>query len=216
MAAFLPDDLEIAPNYTVGGWKALKLENLNDPTSNDWKTAFKIFETRIRCRYLDPVDKLIDFEKNCLRKTFGFTILSIDCLVIETLQGFREGKTNHRGISERLFTKFLTDWDVFNECVPSEVETAACAKKIYQGYRCELHHSGATHDAFRVLARGRLFDFKSDREVSVNRTLLHKHLKNEFDTYLTELRGQQAADLRRMFRQKMDFICGHARAHPNV
>lgn len=85
-ASKLPDGLEIAPGYTVCCWKNLSLDP-DQPNSQDWKKALEIFDARIRCRFLDPADALIAYEANYSRKKFGFAILAIDCLVIETLQG---------------------------------------------------------------------------------------------------------------------------------
>ena len=78
----LPDDLEIAPGYTVGCWKRLKLDP-DVPNSDDWEKAVKIFDARIRKRFFHPVDVLIEHQSHS-KKTFGFAILAIDFLVIET------------------------------------------------------------------------------------------------------------------------------------
>ena len=54
------DQMSIAPGYTVADWKKLDLDSEN---SLDWCEAIKIFNARIRGRYLDPVDKLIELDK---------------------------------------------------------------------------------------------------------------------------------------------------------
>ena len=74
--ATLPDDLEVAPGYTVCDWKKLML-NPDAPNTQDWDKAIKIFDDRIRCRFLTPVDRLIAFECDFTRKTSGFAILAI-------------------------------------------------------------------------------------------------------------------------------------------
>jgi hypothetical protein len=84
------DDMGIAPGYTVSTWKAL---DLSGDDVVHWFRAIKIFETRIRRRFLDPVDVLIAHEIGQERGTFGFAILAIDCLLVESLQRFREGRT---------------------------------------------------------------------------------------------------------------------------
>lgn len=206
-AAMLPDDLEIAPGYTVGCWKKLRL-NPDTPTSADWDTALKIFDERIRRRFLDPVGALIEAEKDRGQKMYGFAILAIDCLVIETLQGFREGKASHRGKSEERFANFLTGWDAFKVCLPKNCDSRSLAKRVYSGYRSALHHSGATDGAFRVGISGPVFDFKNEHEVKINRTCLHKELTREFETYLDDLCSQNGTELRRNFLKKMNAICG--------
>lgn len=201
------DDLEIAPGYTVGDWKNLTLDP-DKPASADWQKALEIFDARIRCRFLDPVDRLIEFDECQSRQTFGFAILAIDFLVIETLQGFRDGVLDHNRQSKKLFTRFLTQWDAFTKCLPQNDNPQECAGQVYRDYRCALHHSGSTKGAFRVRVSGPMFHFKNDQEVKINRTCLHKKLKCEFKAYLDDLRRLDKNDLRRNFLNKMNAICG--------
>jgi hypothetical protein len=205
----LPHDLEVAPGYTVGDWTTLCLK-ADEPGSSNWKTALTIFDARIRCRFLDPVDELIRIDKSRSRQTFGFTILAIDFLVIETLQGFREGMINHTGRSEDLITSFLTRWDVFNKDLPHGADANQIARTIYKGYRCALHHSGATDGALLVGISGPVFAFENERRVKINRTCLHQNLKHEFETYLADLHASDQDDLRTKFLKKMNSICGLA------
>lgn len=203
----LPDDLAIAPGYTVGCWKSLKLDP-DVPDSVDWNRAIDIFEARIRRRFLDPVDELIRFEQGRSTRTFGFAILAIDFLVIEALQGFREGSVNHRSQNQKLFTTFLKHWSAFKDCLPPGGDPEQLSKRVWEGYRCELHHTGSTEGAFRVGVSGPTFDLKDKREFKINRTCLHEQLKREFEAYLVELRKPDGNDLRSNFIKKMKAICG--------
>lgn len=206
-ASKFSDNLEIAPGYSVKCWAKLKLDP-SVPSSADWENALQIFDARIRHRFFDPVDELIKLEQSKSRKTFGFAILAIDFLVIETLQGFREGVTDHTGKSKCLFTNFLKQWGSFTECLPKTGASDNYAIKIYKAYRCALHHSGATNGAFRVGVSGPVFAFETDHEVKINRTCLHENLKREFDAYLVELRKPSEKSLRCNFIKKMNAVCG--------
>lgn len=203
----LPDDLEIAPGHTVGCWKTLKLDP-DMPDSADWNKAIEIFDARIRRRFLDPVDELIRFEQDRTKQTFGFAILAIDFLVIETLQGFREGIKDHNRKSKALLTNFLIRWDAFKECVPTSGDYTKLAEQVYIDYRCALHHSGATKGALRVGIKGPVFCFTSEHDIKINRTCFHEHLKREFKAYLVQLRKGDENELRRNFKSKMNAICG--------
>jgi hypothetical protein len=91
----------VAPGYTDSHWKSL---NLNNDTSADWESAIKILRARIEGRYLDPADMLIAAEEEirpAKNRRFGFTVLAIDCLLIETFQAFIEGLENTNGNSNR-------------------------------------------------------------------------------------------------------------------
>jgi hypothetical protein len=105
-----PDNLEIAPGYTVKCWKNLTLDS-RQPDSTDWKKALQILDARISQRFLDPVDELIKADESRSRKTFGFAILAIDFLVIETLQGFRE----IAGVQRRCDRSLQTEQEVICE-----------------------------------------------------------------------------------------------------
>ena len=80
--------MEIAPNFTAKHWKSLDLEN----SEADWQIAIDVLYSRLSSRYLDPVDKLIEFERDlkASEKRFGFTVLAIDLLLIEKVKNFQE------------------------------------------------------------------------------------------------------------------------------
>ena len=50
----------IAPNFTDEDWNNLNL----DGNEEDWQTAISTLEDRINSRYIEPVDELIELEKN--------------------------------------------------------------------------------------------------------------------------------------------------------
>ncbi len=196
------DDMEIAPGYTVSNWKAL---DLSGDDVVHWFRAIKIFETRIRRRFLDPVDVLIAHEIGQERGTFGFAILAIDCLLVESLQRFREGRTAD-GESGHLIRTFL------HEQLGSHFDDGngptSKAGAFYRRCRCGLHHSGQTDGDFRVRRSGALIEFNADDSVVVNRTTFHDALKRVFDAYLVELDDPANGKLRKKFQTKMDAICG--------
>src|SRR5882762_428823 len=99
------NDFEIAPGFWASEWNALELDPVT--LSDSWSRAADALRQRIEQRFLNPADKLIESEDRHPRKTFGFAILALDCLVIETIQGFRDGIEDHKGRSEALFTGFL-------------------------------------------------------------------------------------------------------------
>ena len=93
--------MDIAPNFSAEDWKKLDLENSED----DWQRAVDVLEQRLFARYIEPIEVLIEAEKevNPKDKRFGFTTLAIDLLLMETIQAFKEGlpDTNGQSGSER-------------------------------------------------------------------------------------------------------------------
>lgn len=200
------DDIYISPKYKIERWKALDLDPDN-PNQNDWNTAVDILDDRITERFLKPAQYLINapFEESL--PTFGFAILALDFLVIETIQGFRKGVPNHKGKSEKLIVGFLKKWNAFTQCVPSGIDVKERAERLYVDGRCALHHSGTT-DRLTVGVTGEMVTFNEDQTFRINRTEFHEQLVEEFKRYLLELRDPNSMGLRQNFKAKMNYICG--------
>ena len=191
--------MEIAPHIAAEKWQALKLE---DPASPDWAAGVQILEARIHERFIDPVDHLIAAEdgKPILEKRFGFIILAVDCLLVETLGAFVEGLTDTIGQSGPTFCKFLTTRPLFkNEFTPDR------AQRFYKEFRCGILHQAEIGGDSRVWSVGPILQDDGAR-IIVNRNRFHDLLKAEFQSYLAELRDPAKADLRANFRTKMNFI----------
>ena len=99
----MAESLRVAASRHGGFWTSDDWKALDFSIEKDWQTAIDIFEDRIRSRFLDVVEV---FQR---MRFSGFAVIAIDCLLIETLQQFYEGKTETpRGKSEEYFRKFLT------------------------------------------------------------------------------------------------------------
>lgn len=190
----------IAPGVTNNEYKKL---NLDDNDSPDWETAIEIFKSRISSRYLEPVDLLIkdDENRSPIERRYGFSILAIDCLLIETLESYREGLTDTKGKSERMFVNFLTQRRGFKEHF-SEKD----AKKFYEDIRCGILHQAEIMGDALLWSVGMVKGKKSDGTPYINRTKIHELIKKELDLYCDELRNKDNVDIRKKFRKKMGFI----------
>ena len=84
----------------------LKL-NLDDDDSSDWEKASDILRKRIYARYLDAAELLIkdDEARSPLDRKYGFTILAICCLLMETIQAFKDGLADTKGKSTKTVKK---------------------------------------------------------------------------------------------------------------
>lgn len=191
--------MEIAPGFRASKWHKLRLD---DVASTDWETAIGVLDRRIRERYLEPTDFLIaaEREKPAIERKFGFTILAIDCLLIETLGAFLEGLTDTSGKSRDTFCKFLTTRPQFCHDFSKDL-----AEQFYSEFRCGILHQAELGGSSKVWSVGPLLR-KVGPSVVVNRTELHTRLKSEFASYLDELRNATNDGLRVNFRRKMDFI----------
>ncbi|KIQ02984.1 hypothetical protein RU07_10450 [Agrobacterium tumefaciens] len=203
------DDINISPRYKVEHWKALTLDT-NNPVENDWNIAVDILDDRITERFLKPAQYLINAPFEGSQPTFGFAILALDFVVIETIQGFREGKIKHNnGVSPLLFKKFCADWEPFIQTVDDPLKIEDAAGNLYSQGRCAIHHKGST-ESLIVGITGEMITFNKDGSIHINRTVFHERLVDEFKRYLAQLRDPTSNDFRKNFQKKMNSICGMA------
>ncbi len=191
--------MKIAPGVEVADWKAL---DLSKPDSPDWERAISIFEQRIRGRFADVVEFLLAEDEKQLPadRKFGFAILSIDCLLVETLEAFRQGLTDTRRKSEHLCTTFLSQRPAFQSFFSGDLAT-----RFYREFRCGIVHNAQVFGTGLVWSVGLLLKLDGNR-ITVNRTAFHEALMRELADYLSELRDPAKTALRGNFRTKMDFI----------
>ena len=189
----------IAPNFRADRWKELALE---DEESADWDVAIATLDGRIRERYIAPADFLVSAEKGALasERRFGFSVLAIDCLLVETLGAFFDGLEQTTGQSEKIFCKFLTSRTLFKEYFGEPL-----ARQFYKEFRCGVLHQAEVGGSGKVWSVGPLVR-KDGESVIVNRNEFHERLKSEFAAYLQELRDPAYVQLRSNFRKKMAFI----------
>ena len=192
--------MEIAPGIQHNEWLRL---NLNDLSSPDWNQAIEILKMRIENRYFEPVDLLIEKEthKMANERKYGFTILSIDCLLIETLQAFIEGWKTTKNKSEKAFKKFLTTSPSFKKHFSQEM-----AIQFYKNYRCGILHQAEIQSDSLVWSIGPIVQNINNKMV-INRTEFHKKLKDDFYHYLEQLKDERNVNLRNNFQKKMNHIC---------
>lgn len=190
----------IAPGIHRDEW--LKL-NLDDAESTDWNRAIEIFNARIESRYLEPVDLLIkeDEKRSPIERRYGFSIIAIDCILIETLQSFRDGLTDTRNKSKEMFRKFLTAREGFRGHFNDTQ-----AERFFYDFRCGILHQAEIMGPSLLWSVGLLKGKKADGTPYINRTKVHEILKDEVKRYSDELREAANSELRKHFRIKMDFI----------
>jgi hypothetical protein len=187
-------EVRISRNYRVRDWTALSFDH-----PDDWDTAIAIFEDRIQSRYLDIVSLI------AIKEGAGFAILALDCLLIETLQQFREGKAcTPGGQSASYFVRFLT------ETAFGQYFTEDTARLFYKSFRCGILHQAETLTGSRIVA-GRRFGLVTPTPdgtgLIINRTLFHNLMTQVFSGHLAELRNPANEALRANFRKKMNHIC---------
>lgn len=153
----------IAGRLTGHDWLAFRKQVQVGGPEEPWAQAFAdYFETRLKLRYLLPIDTLIS--EGTLRGE-GFSIVALQCTLIEFLAAVKDGKNYRRltkaehkaGVkigpneydnSREIFTKFLSGDPVFAPAFPTIDE----AEEFYVSVRCGLLHEAQTKNGWTIWA----------------------------------------------------------------
>ncbi|WP_306050806.1 hypothetical protein [Oceaniradius stylonematis] len=194
----------IAGSLTANDWKARKIKLLENGDEADWASAFDDFlMARLKHRYLTPIKMLQDdgsFQGE------GFTIVSVQCALIEFLAALKIGK-NYKLLkrgekigpyeytrSNALFRDFLAQEKPFSECFPSISDS----QEFYKNVRCALLHEARTKNGWRIWAAG---DIAVDvHKKIVRRDALQVAINAYLDSYgllLTRNKSVQEAFVRK-------------------
>ena len=76
----------------IEAWNALRplLNNSYNYKENaNWAEAIKLFQTRLNRKFFKPIQSIIDKR---LLEGEGFTIVTVQCAIIESLASFRTGQ----------------------------------------------------------------------------------------------------------------------------
>lgn len=184
--------MQISPKYSVSDWIRLDLSR-----ESEWGKAVEILHDRIEGRFLRMTQSIVGADFS------GFAVLALDCLLIETLQQFKEGtKRTPRSKCEDYFKEFLTQTSFgkyFNETT---------ARIFYGAFRCGILHQAEIKGSSKVWKIGELVRVTADgKGLVVNHKKFHAELLVVFAKYSNELRDGTDQTLRDNFKKKMDFIC---------
>jgi len=177
---------------------------------DNWPSMVCIFNDRINGRFLEPI-RLIENDK-AIGQFAGFSILALDCLLIETLNQFYQGidETPVRQLRKQ-FWIFFRNSEYFSEHFTEE-----SAKAFYYHVRCGLLHQAQTKKLTFIRADQKamiqLTNGNPSDGIIVDRVKFHQALKDEIDSYMTKLVSDNAAHavLKENFVKKMQIICGGA------
>jgi len=88
----------------------------------------------------------------------GFLIMAVCCLMIETLESFRQGKKDTTGLGKKMFKDFFTTEE---KLFPGFKDIAS---DFYSSIRCGILHQAETTNAWRILRSGPMLD-KTNRTI---------------------------------------------------
>ncbi|SES78759.1 hypothetical protein [Thalassotalea agarivorans] len=192
--------MEIASGFTAKDWHALQLDHLK---KTNWDVAIDVLNRRIMERYIESVDILLELErdKGFKERRFGFSVVSIDCMLIETLQAFIDGRKETKPrFGKQEFINYMAKGDVLGRYFSEEL-----AGRFYKEYRNGLLHQAETKNKALIWSEFEVVNLYRDQMI-INRTELHRLIKLQFEKYLETLSDTSQKKLRQNFIKKMNLI----------
>jgi len=210
-------------------WKTLRSSlNKNYDYAAQWDEAISLFNTRLQRKFFNPMESLIRLNHKLGE---GFSIVTVQCALIESLASFRTGQiyklqiktgdpTYYYSKSKHMFVDFLHTDPIFldhfyqmDASLNKTLDLPFSADDFYDSVRCGLMHEARTKGAWHINASSYddlegHFIRKSGPRIKLLRTVLHYRLKTCVKQYSTDLRslGSGKSILRRYFARKLDHL----------
>ena len=216
----------------IKNWQNLRQKLNNSYGFNQqWESAIRIFETRLKNKFFDPLEEIILADK---LKGEGFAITTVLCAIIEALASFREGEiyANIKSVpvinyeysgSKTMFVEFVTSDSVFEGNFWERGNNGAInknspfnAEDFYIKVRCGLMHEARTKTPWHINATKSKESDKTETvflendngKIRIQRTILYYRLVQCKGNYCNDLRKntQEGEILRRFFARKLDHL----------
>lgn len=161
-----PDLTELATGFTVRDYKAAL-------AARDRKTIADALHRRFTERYLEPTMSA--------KHKHGFTMMAISCLMIESLESFRQGWPNSDGKSKAAFCYFFDSNDRFKEF-------RGHSGAFYKNVRCGILHQAETTGSWKITRKeaAPLFDSGS---LTINAVRFVRALHSALDEFHDRLKA---------------------------
>lgn len=187
-------EVNISPQYSREDYRNLNLCAMSD--TSIWTCAVDIFKDRIQGRYINQIDLLSnDINAN------GFTIMALNCLLIEALYQFENGLKETKGPNKESYSRYLRQID------PVSFGFGTVAEDFYSNIRCGILHSAQTKAESRLTDRDGFVVTVENKVLIVSVAGVTNLVKNYFNSYANRLLDSKEQELRKKFIKKMTFVC---------
>ena len=203
----LDPDTEIASNFTIADYHVLRdALDTEQPAMAEWAHILVAFKSRIEERFLHPIRELERYDKaEFLPMRPGFAILALDCLLIDTIQSFREGRISTGEISPAAsFKNFMRGSLAFKSFTGRD-------RDDFYGYvRSGLLHNGETRRNWKVRidTPALLVRNQATKSRTINRRLFHAGILCEYRRLCREIKSAQQMRVSASFVEWMQSVDG--------
>jgi hypothetical protein len=219
--------IKISPNYYQKDWNELDLSKNSEV---NWNKAIAIFEDRISGRYLKQIEALDNNKDLSIRTFSGFAIISLTCLLIETLEQFwkgnittiktakrkscffdifRKNRKNHISNDAKAFHSFFQRSNEFKVFF----DTIEKSNIFYTQIRCGLLNQGQTKRKSLIHIRKNepmlkwINDNNIEDGISIQRRYFVKEIIEIYNEFINKLKKTENMNFRRKtLVKKMKYI----------
>jgi len=181
------DDFLLTNDVKVGELKKW----LHDKDDASKEKIIKLIYHRFTNRYVKHLKKIDS----------GFLKMAVSCLMIETIESFKQGKkdTKGRGVGQKMFEDFFKTEEIY---FPGFKDIHS---EFYSSIRCGILHQAETTKAWRILKKDALLD-KTNK--TINATKFVSSLEKSLDKYIQDLKTQDFnSQIWKNAILKLDDIC---------
>lgn len=153
------------------------IKKYNEYISNKNQQAIAEFlYQRLYTRYLKP----FEFENEEYRKNYknGFSIMANCCLLIETLESFKNGWENTDRKQDLAFKKFFNSESNF-------IDFQKISNEFYKNVRCGILHQGETTLGYKINRNSTTLYDSNTKTISA--FLFAEQMKKSLENYKTKL-----------------------------
>jgi hypothetical protein len=181
------DDTKLASRFTVADYKKAYIDKNREAIA-------EAIRRRFTERYITPVSES--------KAKHGFTMMAVCCLMIESLESFRQGWKSTSGLDKYAFQLFFAR-------EPAFADFRGYERYFHSNVRCGILHQGETYHGWKILRTGPLFD-KAIRTINATRFL--NEMKKVLDDFCDQLKSLEwnSKDWQNV-NKKIHALCAHCR-----
>ncbi len=211
---------QISHQHSSNDWTP----DLADINSPNWTKGIQIIRERFESRYFNPINELMNSKDSKIKYSCGFLVMSVDCLLIETLNQFFLGlysseEMYNRDNADSLYRynkQAFRDFFLHSSFFP-DFKNEIVSNTFYKQIRCGLlHQAQSKADSLINVKESQMVKLADvdnpENGLIINRELFHKALVKEFNKYLQDLENPTSENifgenLRERCNRKMADLC---------
>lgn len=212
------DELFLSPKYKLEDNKELFTNLIVNSDRDEWNIAIEIFKDRINGRFLRVSKKLLKECEGDESFSTAFSVMALNCLLIETLQQFYMGSDETPRPNKEAFVSFLMSSPYFNDSHKNYQKrhkkelgngfNRDYAEKFYENVRCGLLHQAQTKkNAVLSYYTPHMVDSETyDGWVLYDVKKITESLEKEFNRYIERLKDPIQKEVRDNFCKKWRIV----------